>query len=137
MNTQPKSTKDRIAHGMRLFQNKCQKCHAHEKGKSLPNGGPHLFGVVGRIAGASKFNYSPALKQSGIVWTRDNLIEFLINPRRMIPGNTMFFGASTIGKLSVESLVCYLESISPAQSNTSSDNLYNIESLHKHDTDFE
>lgn len=68
----------------------CKVCHAVEPGK---NGvGPSLAGVFGAQAGHEpKFNYSPALRNSGKVWDDANLHAYLENPRTFIPGNRMSY----------------------------------------------
>lgn len=68
----------------------CKVCHAVEPGK---NGlGPSLAGVFGATAGHEpSFAYSPAMKQSGLVWDEANLHAYLENPRIFIPGNRMSF----------------------------------------------
>jgi cytochrome c len=55
----------------------CKACHAFGK-----NGvGPNLTGVVGRKAASVEgYNYSAALKDSGITWDEANLKEWLIGP---------------------------------------------------------
>lgn len=69
----------------------CGVCH-----KVTPNAasamGPGLWEVGGRKAGSvAGFAYSPALKSSKIVWTRDNLIAFVTNPKAKVPGTRMAF----------------------------------------------
>lgn len=66
----------------------CRSCHSVEPGK---NGiGPSLHGVFGRQAGSvDGFNYSPALKQSGITWDRTSLDTWLAGPVKMVPGTRM------------------------------------------------
>lgn len=55
----------------------CKACHA--LGKNAV--GPNLVGVVGRKAGTYEgYNYSSALKESGIVWDEANLKEWLTGP---------------------------------------------------------
>lgn len=68
----------------------CKVCHAVEPGK---NGvGPSLAGVFGAAAGHEpKFNYSPAMRNSGKVWNEENLHAYLENPRTFIPGNRMSY----------------------------------------------
>ncbi|MEZ5499662.1 MAG: hypothetical protein R3E77_09570 [Steroidobacteraceae bacterium] len=69
----------------------CQACHTLA---DLPGGhdGPPLVGVVGRRAGTLPgYSFSPALRESGIVWDRDNLQRFIENPARFVPGTTMAF----------------------------------------------
>jgi cytochrome c len=55
--------------------------------------GPSLAEIWSRRAGSlSSFpRYSPALKSSGIVWDDDTLDEWIKDPQRFIPGNTMTF----------------------------------------------
>ena len=69
----------------------CAACHgiAEQEGNKL---GPNLAGVVGRKAGAVEgFQYSSALKDSGIVWTREDLDAFLTSPNAKVPGTKMVF----------------------------------------------
>ena len=52
--------------------------------------GPHLNGVIGRRAGdVAGFNASAALSALDIVWTKENLAEFIANPTQFAPGTTM------------------------------------------------
>ncbi|NSM55867.1 c-type cytochrome, partial [Serratia marcescens] len=54
--------------------------------------GPMHKGVVGRVAGTvAGYNYSPALKNSKIVWTEANLDKWLSGPDAMVPGTKMFY----------------------------------------------
>lgn len=67
----------------------CSTCHSVEA-----NGprrvGPSLHGVIGRKAGSvAGFTYSPALRDSGIVWSPETLDQFLQNPKAMVPGTRM------------------------------------------------
>ena len=74
--------------GALLFRQRCASCHADTTGKPSPIG-PNLARVVGRKAGSAAFAYSPALKQSGLVWTRANLDKFLTSPGKLVPGTRM------------------------------------------------
>ena len=66
----------------------CAACHSFVEGKNKI--GPSLFGVVGRKAGTvPNFAYSPAMKNSGIVWTPDQLDIYLNGPKAMVLGNQM------------------------------------------------
>ncbi|MEY3657353.1 MAG: hypothetical protein RL425_114 [Pseudomonadota bacterium] len=69
----------------------CAACHAVAKG--APHGlGPNLWGVAGTKAGElAGYQFSPALKASGIVWDEENLNKWLENPRALVPGNKMSF----------------------------------------------
>jgi len=69
----------------------CRSCHSVEPGK---NGiGPTLHGIVGSKAGeVPGFAFSPALKESGIVWDRATLEQWLAGPTKMVPGTRMIIG---------------------------------------------
>ncbi len=72
---------------------KCTSCHQLEKeGKGV---GPHLVGVVGRPVGSIEdFRYSDALVElgeAGQVWTQEELIAWLEDPRDYAPGTKMNF----------------------------------------------
>ena len=66
----------------------CKACHNFQK-----NGvGPDLKGVVGRKAGTYEgYNYSAALKNSGITWDEAIFAEYIQNPKAKIPGTRMAF----------------------------------------------
>jgi cytochrome c len=78
------------AKGKTVFQ-RCAICHRVDKGGG--NGlGPNLFGIVGRRAGsAAGFNYSAAMKNSGITWSADKLDAYIEHPAAIVPGNKMAF----------------------------------------------
>jgi len=69
----------------------CKACH--KVGEGAKNGlGPMLNGVVGEAAGSVEgYNYSEAMKTSGLTWDEANLAEFLKNPKAKVPGNKMTF----------------------------------------------
>ncbi len=79
--TDPVSGKD-------LFGRRCSGCHATDASKE----GPRLRGVVGRKAGTvADFQYSDALRNSGITWTEGQLMKWLENPEALVKGNDMEF----------------------------------------------
>ena len=86
----------------------CKACH--KVGEGAKNGvGPTLNGVVGRAAGSAEgFNYSDAMKSSGITWDEDNLKEYIKNPKEKVPGNKMAF-AGVKDEEKVENIIEYLE----------------------------
>jgi cytochrome c len=76
------------ASGERLFRQRCGACH--QIATTRNGAGPHLQGVVGRAAGSVEgFNYSPALRNSGITWTPETLETYLANPTAMVRGTRM------------------------------------------------
>lgn len=68
----------------------CAACHSVEPGR---NGvGPSLAGVAGRKAASLPgFNYSNALKGSGLTWDEASLDRWLTSPQRTVPGTKMPF----------------------------------------------
>jgi len=96
--------------GAKVFKAKCAACHAATP-TGGPSIGPRLYGVYGRKAGAQPgYNYSNALKNSGIVWNEDNLKKFIANPRSLVPGNHMPF-AGDRNPAEVDALVAYLKTL--------------------------
>ncbi|WP_137173897.1 cytochrome c family protein [Massilia sp. HP4] len=80
----------RVEAGRKLFA-RCAGCH--EVGPNAGNiFGPQLNGVLGRKAGsAAGYSYSPALKESALVWDERNLAAFIRDSEAVIPGNKMRF----------------------------------------------
>ncbi|MBB3214282.1 cytochrome c [Herbaspirillum sp. Sphag1AN] len=75
-------------HGQVLYQQLCASCHS-----IAYNGvGPAHQGVFNRKAGsAPDYEYSPALKESQVIWSEKTLDQWLRNPEQFIPGNKMGF----------------------------------------------
>lgn len=49
--------------------------------------GPCLGGLFGRTSGkAAGFSYSTANKDAAVTWNEDTLYEYLLNPKKYIPG---------------------------------------------------
>jgi cytochrome c len=74
--------------GGALFRQRCQACHSVTPGQPAAIA-PNLSGVVGRKAASTAFNYSPALKASKLVWSKDVLGKFLSGPQQLVPGTRM------------------------------------------------
>ncbi len=77
------------AKGEALFR-KCVACHTvEENGRN--KAGPRLFGLFGRRAGAvSDYKYSPALRDSALVWTPETVDAlFAKGPETVVPGSKM------------------------------------------------
>jgi len=92
--------------------NKCRACHQVGEGaKNLV--GPVLNGLFGRKAGTVEgYSYSPANKNSGIVWDEATFREYIKNPREKIPGTKMVFAGLRDPK-EIEDLLAYLKQFGP------------------------
>lgn len=77
--------------GQQIFQSRCAMCHTLQAG--APNKfGPNLHGLLGRRAGTVPgYNYSAAMRASGIVWGAQTLEAYLADPHRNVPGDKMPF----------------------------------------------
>jgi len=84
---------------------RCSACHA----LAYDRVGPRHCGLIGRRAGSiAGFDYSPAMKQSGIVWTSQALDRFLAAPMKRVPETTMTYAGVEDGKDRAD-LIAYLE----------------------------
>jgi cytochrome c len=79
------------AAGKAYFTQTCRQCHSAEPGDGGGEIGPSLIGLFGRTAGVgdTRFLYSPALKDSKLVWNQETLERFLTDPATTVPGTTM------------------------------------------------
>jgi cytochrome c len=67
----------------------CSACH-ESTANARPSLGPNLWNVGGRKAGSvADYDYSPAMKASGITWSADTLTAFITDPAKTVPGNKM------------------------------------------------
>lgn len=74
-----------LARGEAVYS-RCVACHSLEADRT----GPRHCGLLGRRAGSVPgFDYSPALRRSGITWTAKSLDRFLADPMAVVPGTTM------------------------------------------------
>lgn len=97
--------------GAKLFKRLCSGCH--NIGPSVRSSfGPELNGIIDRPAGSAQdYQYSTAMKSSGIVWTRDKLSLYLQDPKGVVPGTRMiFWGLSDEEK--IDNLLAYLQTFS-------------------------
>ena len=96
------------ATGKQLFEKRCGGCHALDRDKE----GPRLGGVYGRTAGSvDSFQYSDALKKSGITWNDESLDQWLTDPERVVPGNDMAFHLEKADER--RQIIAYLKEKSP------------------------
>ena len=78
------------ARGERLFNQQCKACHTLDQGgHNLV--GPNLHGLFGRKAGSADYQYSDAMKKSGIVWDEATLAGYLKDPKGKVPGTKMTY----------------------------------------------
>ncbi|WP_166417973.1 c-type cytochrome [Cochlodiniinecator piscidefendens] len=93
------------AEGERGFR-RCTSCHSVELGQR--RSGPSLFGIVGAQSGAVEgFRYSNANLNACIIWNETNLMTFLSNPRRFMPGTRMN-SPGLRSTQDIEDLIAYL-----------------------------
>lgn len=83
-----------VAKGEAIFK-RCAVCHGiGDAAKPL---GPNLNGVIGRTAGTQEDfakKYSKAMVaagQGGLVWSEDQIAEYITDPKKKVPGNKMAF----------------------------------------------
>lgn len=78
------------AAGEKVFA-KCKACH--QVGETAKNAvAPQLNGINGRKAGsADGYNYSEAMKGSGITWDEASFKEFIKNPKGKVAGTKMIY----------------------------------------------
>lgn len=94
--------------GGKLFKRVCGGCHqVGESARAFF--GPQLNNVLGREAGSTTdYQYSDAMKSSGIVWTRETLAAYIEDPKAVVSGTRMiFWGISDREK--IDDLLAYLQ----------------------------
>jgi cytochrome c len=71
--------------------NKCMICHAIGAG-AKNKVGPELNGLDGRKSGTAEgYGYSNANKNSSITWNKEQFLDYIKDPKAMIPGTKMAF----------------------------------------------
>ncbi|HWL47159.1 MAG TPA: c-type cytochrome [Sphingomonadaceae bacterium] len=87
----------------------CKACHSATPGQ---NGiGPSLAGVFGtKAAEVANYNFSDAMKSSGLTWDEATLDRYLTSPRQVVPGTKMTFpGIKDAAKRTA--VIAYLKAI--------------------------
>jgi cytochrome c len=88
----------------------CGVCHKVAAGEKSGIG-PNLWGVTGRKAGTlAGFTYSPAMKASNIVWSRDKIATYITDPKKMVPGTKMIYAGNKDPK-AVAAIADYVASL--------------------------
>ena len=89
----------------------CRTCHALD----MPVIGPPHCNVVGRKAGTfTGFEYTDAMKNSGLTWDENTLDQFLNDPLTFMPGTAMGFAGVRDPKDRAD-LIAYLTKVSSDQ----------------------
>lgn len=79
------SPADAHARGAIIYE-RCAACHALQTDRT----GPRHCGLIGRRAGSvAGFAYSPAMRQSRLIWSEANLDRFIKAPMAFMPGTAM------------------------------------------------
>jgi cytochrome c len=104
--------------GAKIFE-QCGACHSAKQDEVVV--GPSLYGVIGRPAGSvSGFDYSRAMEgaaKKGLLWTPENIVNYLQNPRKYLddvagdPGAPNKMPFSLADQKEREDVVAYLQTL--------------------------
>ena len=87
----PEATRAQDAGAGEIAFKKCLPCHAVGHG-ARNKFGPQLNGLDGRMSGtAGGYKYSAAYKTARIVWNETTFVEYIKDPKWLIPGVKMGF----------------------------------------------
>jgi cytochrome c len=93
-----------VARGEQIYE-RCAACHSLDRNRT----GPKHCGLFGRRAGTvSDFEYSPAMRASGIVWNEKTLDRFLAAPTMIVSGTSMGYAGVDDPRERAD-LIAYLE----------------------------
>lgn len=86
---------------------RCIACHA----LATDRVGPRHCGLLGRRAGSVPgFEYSQAMKKSGLVWDEKTLNRFLAKPLAVVPGSSMTYDGVPLARDRAD-LIAYLKAV--------------------------
>ncbi|HUA62612.1 MAG TPA: c-type cytochrome [Verrucomicrobiae bacterium] len=95
--------------GKVIFEKRCTGCHGLDTDKA----GPRLRGVFGRkAASVASFQYSEALRKSGITWDAGSLDRWLADPDAFVKDTDMAF--RVVSEQERSAIIRYLKEL-PAQ----------------------
>lgn len=98
---------DAAGTGEGLYRTRCGGCHSVDTDRI----GPRHRDVVGRaVASVPGYDYSPALKKLGGVWTPARLDQWLSGTQKMAPGSKMYLEMDDPAQRRL--IIAYLESVS-------------------------
>ena len=94
--------------GRARYEGTCGGCHSVDANRI----GPMHRGVVGRRPGSvAGYDYSPAVRRLGGVWTTARLDKWLQGPQALAPGAKMYLSVADPAKRA--DIIAYLASVSP------------------------
>ncbi len=69
--------------------------------------GPNLGGLFGRTSGTvAGFSYSKANKELAVTWNDDTLFEYLLNPKKYIPGENSISAGTALPSFGLSHRSC-------------------------------
>ena len=90
----------------------CAGCHSIAE-SAAHKVGPNLYAVAGAAAASRDgYSYSPALREAGITWSREQLFAWIAASEYLVPGSWMLY-ENTLRPEEVQSLIDFLIRNSP------------------------
>ncbi len=91
---------------------KCRACH--QIGEGARNSvGPEQNGLIGRhSASVPGYNYSEAMKASGLTWDEATFKDYIKDPKAKVPGTKMSF-AGLNKQSEIDNITAYLKTFGP------------------------